>query len=269
MIGSALLAVTGMAYGAGTWWAVAAFYEPWRQRWAYWLAWIGWLAETGWLVWSAYMLGGTALFTLDRWLGLLEWLSLAVFFVFASRRSWETVLGFLLPVIFLLWAVGILTASARSRPDVLGALLVLHIVLAALAYVALLLSALVATMYTEKERELRRKHVRLFYYRLPALEAMDGLSASLITAGVALLTAAVGTGAVWEKEVSGRYWTWSAKETWTLVTWLAYSLYLIARWRWGWRGHRAAVWSMAAFLLVVVNLFAINALFPGFHALVF
>ncbi|MBX5467456.1 MAG: cytochrome c biogenesis protein [Firmicutes bacterium] len=264
-----LLALTGFAYGVAAFWAVAAFYDLRRQQWAWWSAGVGWLAQTGWLAWSAYTLGGAAWFSLDRWLGLVDWISVGAFLGVSRQRGWETALGFLLPVIFALWWVGILLSPVQSRPDVLGALLWIHVGLAALAYVALLLSALVATMYTEKERELRRRHVRLFYYRLPDLEAMDRLSARLVAVGVLLLGVAIVTGALWAKVVAGRYWNWSPKEVWTAASWATYAAYLVARWRWGWRGHASAVWAMAAFLLVVVNLFVINAVFPGFHAVTY
>jgi ABC-type transport system involved in cytochrome c biogenesis permease subunit len=44
----------------------------------------------------------------------------------------------------------------------------------------------------------------------------------LVHAGVPLLTFGLLMGAVWAKEAWGHYWAWDPKETWALLTWIAY-----------------------------------------------
>lgn len=43
------------------------------------------------------------------------------------------------------------------------------------------------------------------------------------------LTIGLISGAVWANEAWGSYWSWDPKETWALVTWLVYSVYLHTR----------------------------------------
>lgn len=79
-----------------------------------------------------------------------------------------------------------------------------------------------------------------------------------------LLTLAMAGGVYWARRVTGVYWAWTAKETWSLITWGVYAVYLAGRWR-GLGGHRAAWLSLAAFLFVAVNFFGVNLAVHGWH----
>ena len=52
---------------------------------------------------------------------------------------------------------------------------------------------------------------------------------TLIYIGVAFLTFGMLSGALWAKQAWGHYWAWDPKETWALVTWLVYVLYMHLR----------------------------------------
>ena len=57
------------------------------------------------------------------------------------------------------------------------------------------------------------------------LDAAD----TLVYIGTAFLTFGMLSGAIWAKEAWGHYWNWDPKETWALVTWLCYVLYIHLR----------------------------------------
>jgi ABC-type transport system involved in cytochrome c biogenesis permease subunit len=52
---------------------------------------------------------------------------------------------------------------------------------------------------------------------------------TLVYIGVAFLTIGMLSGAIWAKDAWGHFWSWDPKETWALVTWLAYLLYIHLR----------------------------------------
>lgn len=54
----------------------------------------------------------------------------------------------------------------------------------------------------------------------------DKLSYKIVAFGFPFLTLGMVTGAVWAKKAWGDYWSWDPKETWSLITWLAYLVYL-------------------------------------------
>ncbi len=52
---------------------------------------------------------------------------------------------------------------------------------------------------------------------------------TLIYIGTAFLTFGMLSGAIWAKAAWGHFWSWDPKETWALVTWLMYLLYIHLR----------------------------------------
>jgi ABC-type transport system involved in cytochrome c biogenesis permease subunit len=54
---------------------------------------------------------------------------------------------------------------------------------------------------------------------------------NLVYIGFAFLSFGLLFGALWAKEAWGHYWTWDPKETWALITWLVYLIYIHYRLR--------------------------------------
>ncbi len=82
----------------------------------------------------------------------------------------------------------------------------------------------------------------------------------LVYMGFSLLTLGLLFGALWAKEAWGHYWTWDPKETWALLTWLCYLLYIHFRFK-----HKkktlAALWILAlAFVILLICWEGINYL---------
>lgn len=67
--------------------------------------------------------------------------------------------------------------------------------------------------------------VRLFKDSDGLLEAAD----TLIYIGAAFLTFGMLSGAIWAKSAWGHFWSWDPKETWALITWLTYLIYMHLR----------------------------------------
>ncbi|MBN2497463.1 MAG: cytochrome c biogenesis protein CcsA [Deltaproteobacteria bacterium] len=93
---------------------------------------------------------------------------------------------------------------------------------------------------------------------LPALESLDRLVYRAVKVGFPLMTLAIVTGAVWAQYAWGRYWGWDPKETWSLVAWIVYAVYLHARLVHGWKGRRAVLVAIAGFAVVVFTFLGVN-----------
>jgi cytochrome c-type biogenesis protein CcsB len=65
--------------------------------------------------------------------------------------------------------------------------------------------------------------------RIRLLESLDNWSYRTIGIGFPFLTMGIISGAVWANEAWGSYWSWDPKETWALITWLIFAVYLHAR----------------------------------------
>jgi len=84
--------------------------------------------------------------------------------------------------------------------------------------------------------------------------------------GSILLIAGILTGSIWAASSWGRYWGWDPKETWSLITWFIYAIYLHCRFVRGWRGRRAAWISIVGFISVLFTYIGVNFLLSGLHS---
>jgi len=73
-------------------------------------------------------------------------------------------------------------------------------------------------------------------------------------------------GAIWADQAWGVYWSWDPKETWSLITWIVYAVYLHARYMRGWRGTKVAVLSVIGFVSVTITYLGVNLFLSGLHS---
>jgi cytochrome c-type biogenesis protein CcsB len=95
----------------------------------------------------------------------------------------------------------------------------------------------------------------------------------LVLFGFPMLTFGVMSGAAWANEAWGVYWQWDPKETWSLITWFVFALYLHARVRPSWRGAPSSVIMIIAFLCMVTTFLGVSWLaklfgIPSLHTYV-
>ena len=101
---------------------------------------------------------------------------------------------------------------------------------------------------------------------MPALDQLDDVTYRMIAIGWPLLTGGIITGAVWANSAWGTYWSWDPKETWSLITWFVYAIYLHARYVRGWKGTQMAVISAVGFLAVIFTYLGVNLVLSGLHS---
>ncbi len=102
--------------------------------------------------------------------------------------------------------------------------------------------------------------------KLPDLETLDDLTYKTVSVAFPLLLMMLVTGAVWANESWGTYWSWDPKETWALVTWLAYAGYLHTRIVHGWKGRTSAYFAVLGFIFVLFTYLGVSFLLPGLHS---
>lgn len=123
-----------------------------------------------------------------------------------------------------------------------------HVVVYILSYAMLSVSALIA--FYGLIRTAQKKYT----------ENILNLADNIVYIGFAFLTLGLLFGALWAKEAWGHYWTWDPKETWALLTWLSYLLYIHFRFK-----HKQkiviALWILAlAFIVLMICWVGINYL---------
>jgi ABC-type transport system involved in cytochrome c biogenesis permease subunit len=135
--------------------------------------------------------------------------------------------------------------------------LYLHIPMLCLSYLLLLAAAGVGFLFIVQERRIKRHQSLAVASRLPSLDAMELFIYHMILYAFPLLTLGILLGTHWAFVTRGRFWEWDSTETFSLVTWLIYALYLTLRWAKGWRGRQSTYLALAGFGIILVTLVAL------------
>lgn len=102
---------------------------------------------------------------------------------------------------------------------------------------------------------------------LPSSLRLEEMNFQAIALGYPLyVTGAILFGMLWANNAWGRYWGWDPKETWALITFLTYSIYLHLRLLKGWRSIHAILLSIVGFVFAFFTIFGVNFLLSGLHS---
>ena len=199
------------------------------------------------------------------------WCIVILFFIIETRYKIDLMGAFIMPIVLIF-----MLSSSMFRREITVSLdpvlksywFGIHTTLAFLGDAAFAMACGIGVMYLIQERYLKSKHLSRLFQRLPSLQVLDEINYRLITIGFPLLTLAIITGVIWANTAWGTYWRWDPKEVWSLITWIIYALVLHLRLTIGWRGKKAAILSIAGFLVVIFTFFGVNLLLKGLHAFV-
>ncbi|MGG3873396.1 c-type cytochrome biogenesis protein CcsB [Brevibacillus laterosporus] len=98
-------------------------------------------------------------------------------------------------------------------------------------------------------------------------ELIDEISYRAIAIGYPIFTlGALVFAMIWANEAWGRFWGWDPKETWALIVWLFYSVYLHLRLSKGWIGEKSAWMAVLGFVIILVTLVVVNLVIVGLHS---
>lgn len=154
------------------------------------------------------------------------------------------ILSILILMAYQLSVVGPLMPALKSP------WLTVHVLTAVVAYAAFALAAgLAARNIVKKDNVGQGENIYL-----------------IVAGGFAMLSLSIALGAIWAEQTWGSYWSWDPKETWALITWIIYALYLHLHNNRNWKGKRANIMVLAGFILVLFTFFGVNYLMSGMHS---
>lgn len=200
------------------------------------------------------------------------WGIVMVYLLIENRFKLSLGGAFVMPSAFFLLAFVVFFMSGNERvmtsiqPALKSNWLTFHVITAMMGYGSLAVSFGIGILYLLKQRLEVRKPQGQLNARLPELQRLDYLGYKMIKLGFPLLTLCIITGAIWANYAWGTYWSWDPKETWSLVTWIIYAIYLHARLMYGWKGKRSAWLSVLGFLAVLFTFIGVNYLLTGLHS---
>lgn len=216
------------------------------------------LFHFGGLVHKTIALQRLPLCTMNDFILVFCWV-LALGFIIASRKYQLDIIGSIIaPMEVILMAYALPGTSAITLVPALQSMwLEIHVITAVIAYSFLALSFAAAILL------LVLPHTKEQYI---SVQDLDKFIYKCISAGFPFLTLLLITGAIWAEEVWGTWWGWDPKETWALITWFIYAIYLHFRRTRQWNSKLAAQMAVLGFSLVIFTLFGVSLLLPGLHS---
>ncbi len=211
--------------------------------------------------------GGVPVTSLHESLSFFAWCLVLLFLLLDLRFRLSVMGAFAVPLAF-----GLMVASALSphivvqlNPVLKSWLFPVHITFAFLGSAAFALSFGAGVMYLIQNRMLKSKRFTGIYQMLPSLDTLDKVNYTCLSIGFPLMTLGIISGAFWANTAWGTYWRWDPKETWALITWFLYAALLHGRLTIGWRGRKAAIFSIIAFMFLLFTFLGVNLLLGGYH----
>ncbi|NMD37642.1 MAG: c-type cytochrome biogenesis protein CcsB [Christensenellaceae bacterium] len=189
------------------------------------------------------------------------------YLIFEKKFSFKAMGTFVTPILFLI--IGYAAMRDKSVRPLMPALqsnwLAIHVGLAIISYGSFAVAAGISGMYIMRDKFGQDS---FFQKHIPDPEKLDDLSYRAIAAGFLFLSVVIITGAIWAEAAWGSYWAWDPKETWALITWIIYAIYLHLRISKGWRGKKTAWFAIIGFICVIFTYVGVNTLLPSLHSYV-
>ncbi|HHV34185.1 MAG TPA: cytochrome c biogenesis protein CcsA [Syntrophomonadaceae bacterium] len=184
------------------------------------------------------------------------WITVLLYLIYETKSQVKDAGGVVMLIVAVLSIIvavlmrGQFGVATPLMPALKSPWLTVHVITAAAAYAGFALAAGLAVMQLIKaDKRVSEESV----YRV-------------VAGGFVMLSLTIVLGAIWAEQAWGSYWTWDPKETWALVTWLIYALYLHLQRRLKWKGKTASIMVVAGFILVLFTFFGVNYLLPGLHS---
>ncbi len=232
-----------------------------------------WAAAIGLIPHGAAIIGRWIRIDRGPYLGFYEvvssyaFVAVALLVVIAFRRRDMTGIGVgLMPLSFLMLGAAMFTS--RYELAMTGMLaswwLSIHVIFAKIGYGAFLISFALSLVFLFRDKS--GGFLAEALEKMPPQGYIDDLQFKFVGLGFIFYGIMIVSGAIWANEAWGRYWGWDPIETWSLIAWIVYALFLHARLTLGWRGRKLAWFSVIALPIVSFSLMGVPLVYDSIHA---
>ena len=185
--------------------------------------------------------------------------------IFILKYHFPVLGAFASPILLLI--IGYAAMQSKDVHELMPALrsnwLVFHVSTAIISYGAFGVSFVLGIIFLIREKIGSQSFLDR---HIPGKEKLDIIGYRSVALGLMFLTFTILTGAIWAEQAWGTYWSWDPKETWSLITWIIYAIYLHLRIRSGWKGKSAAIFAVIGFICVLFTYIGVNTWIPGIHS---
>lgn len=179
---------------------------------------------------SSLVSGRAPLSSLSEALSVSAWCVGAMYLVVEILSGRAELGGFVIGLASVFQLLSILYPASPEPPPILdNPGFVLHAWLSLLAYSGIFLNFLFAVLFVVMRREIKNHKLGRIFERLPSIQTLDLMSSHAATVGLVLLTAGLIAGSIWAKIQWGSFFAVDPKLIASVVVWLIYGVYVLAR----------------------------------------
>jgi len=211
--------------------------------------------------------GQVPVFDATSAISMFVWL-LAVAYLYTEVTTDERAMGvFILTLILALQAIPAFKTDVEVRSSVLrGPLFGVHVSSLLFAYASFALAFVIGITYVLLFKEIKTKHLGVFFARLPSLQVLDQMNQRAIVVGWVFLTIGLVAGVVFAEQTQAPAMSLQDPKIFVaLICWVVYSFELFAARRIGWAGRRTAYLSALGFAIVLLNFVPISYFLTSSH----
>jgi cytochrome c-type biogenesis protein CcsB len=211
--------------------------------------------------------GYSPLLAMNDALSFFAWVVTGIYLIMQMITKTRLLGVFVAPIITIAMFIASQgTVGHLGIPPILrGSLVVVHVVLTVAGEALFVLASAAGAMYLIQDGFLKKRKAGAFARLFPSLRDLDKINHVCVLWGFPLLTFGMIAGSLWARTVWGSHWQWDPRQVWTLVVWATYAVLLHQRLAIGWKGHKAAAYSLAAFLILLATLVVVRELLPSAH----
>ncbi len=223
----------------------------------------GVIVQTVALIFRTQEVGHFPFVTIYETLVFWSWLIVIIYLLLQFKYRIKPLGILVTPLAFFAIAIAsALPAEYKEGTPLVPALqshwLEFHIITCFISYACFAVSFAVGIAYLIKKRSNPED--------LLSKDKLDLIGYKSIGIGFPFLTIGIISGSIWANVAWGSYWSWDPKETWALITWFIYAIYLHLRIVSKWKGRSSAIASIIGFISVIFTFIGVNFLLPGLHS---
>ncbi len=186
-------------------------------------------------------------------LSLITWTITLLLLISSLSKPVENLAIAIMPITAIAVYLDSRYQSVHFLTDQFSGGLTIHILVSMLAYSLFTLASVQAILLAIQDHHLRQRHPGGFIRALPPMQTMESLLFEMIAVGFVLLSLALLSGfAFLENMFEQRL---AHKTVLSIIAWFVFGTLLWGRYRFGWRGQKALIWTLSGFVVLMLAYF--------------
>ncbi|GKT12466.1 MAG: hypothetical protein ISEC1_P1444 [Thiomicrorhabdus sp.] len=186
-------------------------------------------------------------FNMGNGLSLVALLGGIILLITCINKTTETLGIFIYPLAALTTLLPQAFDTSTPLPFVLGS----HVLISIAAYSIMGIATAQAILYGVQERRFRTKKLSSLMKALPPLQVMENTLIQLVLIGFIFLSFALISGFFFIEDIFAQHLI--HKTFFAILSWFAYGIFLFGHFQYGWRGQKAARYTIWAYFLLILS----------------